>query len=200
MSNQERIFRESEGNYFFKKNKDSLETKKDVPFEMICRNRISPSRVLEIGCSNGFRLHKINKRLGSECTGIEPSVDACEDAAYNFPGIDVYIGTADDLPKYIGESFDLVIVNFVLHLVSRDKLFKVISEIDRVLKLNGHLLIGDFFEPLWEKRKNNKIFEYKQDYANLFSLSGLYSPVAKRIENNVEDYTLLIKQERYTTE
>ena len=43
---------------------------------------VTPKKVLEIGCSNGFRLDYIKNKFNGECEcfGLEPSEDAIKDA------------------------------------------------------------------------------------------------------------------------
>ena len=67
---------------------------------------IAPHGVLEIGCSNGWRLEAIREKYGCDCLGIDP-------ADSQFPYI--FKGTADSLP-YPDNQFDLVIYGFCLYL------------------------------------------------------------------------------------
>lgn len=191
---QESIFLEGEGDAWFERNKDKLaNSKRDIPFDLIEMYAPTPNRVLEVGCANGFRLNKIQQKWSSECWGIEPSLKAIWHGEESYPGIRFECGTAQDGFRFEYNDFDLVIVNFVLHWVSRDKLLKSISEIDRVLSDNGVLILGDFATLNPIKRKyhhlpDQDMWTYKQDYAGLFEKTGLYKM----------DYDLSFNEERYS--
>ena len=179
---QDDIFVSSEGNNWFNRNKQALKDKKqDYLIDMIEDNfQLNEStNVLEIGCSNGFRLAQINKKFRSHCEGLDASLAAIDSGSRDFPEIKLTHGSATSLP-YPEEKFDLVVINFVLHWIDRKNLFKVISEIDRVLKNDGLLFIGDFYPQAPVKNhyhhiKDREFFTYKQLYHEIFTTSQLYS-------------------------
>lgn len=186
MQNQDSIFVESEANEWFKRNQPALLRPEKIPSDYPLRllsfhKELRPRRVLEIGCANGWRLSEIERRYGSVCVGVEPSDHAIEDGKSRYPNVQFYKGLAARLP--VRESFDLVIVNFVLHWISRESLLSSASEIDRVTQKNGFLLISDFLPDSPELRDYHhlpgKVFTYKQDYAQLFLASNLYSQVSR---------------------
>jgi len=80
------------------------------------------------------------------------------------------------------ELFDLIIVNFVFHWIDRTNLLRSVAEIDRLLVDGGFLIIGDFFPSNLTKVRyhhldDEKVYTYKQNYAGIFTASGLYHPV-----------------------
>lgn len=78
---------------------------------------------------------------------------------------------------YEDAKFDLVFVNFVFYTLPREYLLRTVSEIDRVLKDGGTLVIGDFFPDKPHARSEKHSlgeFTYKQYYFEAFTSSNLY--------------------------
>jgi SAM-dependent methyltransferase len=80
------------------------------------------------------------------------------------------------------ELFDLIILNFVFNWIDRTNLLRSVAEIDRLLVDGGFLIIGDFFPSNLTKVRyhhldDEKVYTYKQNYAGIFTASGLYHPV-----------------------
>lgn len=187
MIGQDLVFFESEGDEWFKRNKDYLEKKSDFDFPLEMLRRLNQKEqiqtVLEIGCSNGWRLQQIKSILpNAQLFGVEPSAAAIESGQKNAPDINFVRGLVSDLP--LQQDFDLVIVNFVLHWVDRKSLFQSLSEIDRVVADEGYLIVGDFYPDYPQKRSyhhlaDEGVFTFKQDYAQLFAGVGTYKEMAK---------------------
>src|SRR3989344_8432667 len=113
---QKDIFYRSEGDNWHSRNKigfDMLNPELDVPLRLLRLFRIKPRKVLEIGCSEGFRLNLINKEYGSYCVGVEPSEKAVGEGLKKYPNLRLLRGVCSNVP--LQEKFDLIIVNFVLH-------------------------------------------------------------------------------------
>ena len=168
---QMNTFLKGEGDNWFKRNEKylkSVELEKDMPLKLIVNYNIKPKKVLEIGCSNGFRLHMISNLFDCECLGIEPSKKAILDGRNKYKNIKLLRGTCSKLPT--NEKFDLVIVNFVLHWIDRNDLKNCFNEIDRVLDKKGILILGDFYPKNSMKNKyhhlpDENLYTYKEDYA-----------------------------------
>ena len=178
---QDNIFLNSEGNNWFKRNMSALAGAHDHDFviNLIQLYNISPKNVLEIGASNGWRLNEINKIYDCNCVAVEPSELAIEAGKEKYPHIEFHRAVANELPFDNNQKFDLVIINFVFHWISREQLFKSVSEIDRVIADGGFLIIGDFMPDLPNKVKyhhinNAGVWTYKQDYTKLFTSSNVY--------------------------
>lgn len=175
---QKEIFLKSEGNNWFERNKEKLiSNEEDLPILILNLYSIKPKKVLEIGCSNGFRLSYLKNKFGCECVGVEPSESAIEDGNKRFEGIKLIRGVCSDVP--IDEKFDLIIVHFVLHWVDREDIATCVDEIDRLLEKGGYLVLGDFFpdEPIENKYHHllcENVMTFKQDYANVFVDLGNY--------------------------
>ncbi len=85
--------------------------------------------------------------------------------------------------------FDLIIVGFVFYVVDRNLLLRAISEIDRLLSNNGHLIITDFFSGQPAKKKYHHIekieaYSFKQNYEAMFTASQLYFLLDKSAYNH----------------
>lgn len=186
MDIQDEIFKEFEGDGWFDRNKYNIGSEEtvssDLPIKLIELYNLKPKRCLEIGCSNGWRLNEIYKRLKCDCIGIEPSKKAIEDGKNKFKNIKFYNSTADSIPLD-NESVDLVIINFVFHWIDRRRLLKAIYEIDRVLMDEKYLIIGDFYPNCPTKVKyhhlpNENLFTFKQNYTDIFISTSYYKMIA----------------------
>lgn len=184
MSNsQKKSFLTYEADNWFERNKsiiNSYTASGDKVIELIQRYNVDCESFLEIGCSAGYRL-KALKELYPKSTvfGIEPSKKAIEFGKESYKNINFLHGTADDLSNFENESLDVIIVGFVFYVIDRNILFKVISEIDRVLKNGGVIIIIDFFSESSLKNSYQHIdefqaYSYKQNYDEIFTISKLY--------------------------
>lgn len=199
---QDEIFAAFEGDRWFDRNHTALHQYNpdtDVPFRLIDLYHLRPKHVLEIGAANGFRVATIATRYGASGVAVEPSAAARRDGASQFPHIQFVSGEVHAVP--LRESFDLIIVNFVLHWVDRVRLLQSVAEIDRLLANGGFLILGDFLPTNQTKVPYHHLTEhfvstYKQNYAAPFLASGLYHAVglltgdhsAKSLRGDVEEH------------
>jgi len=192
---QKSAFIEYEADAWFDRNKSVLlnySKEQDRVISLIKEYNLEPKTVLEIGCSAGYRLDGIKSSfLGSSVFGIEPSNEAIIYGQEHFAGVNFIKGTADDLSAFEDESMDIVIVGFVFYVIDRNIFFKVVSEIDRVLKNGGILIIIDFFSETALKNTYHHIkefnaFSYKQNYDEVFTSSKLYYLLDKSTWNHSE--------------
>jgi len=190
---QKNAFIGYEADAWFERNKEYLENysaKDDKVTNLIREYNLNPKSVLEIGCAAGYRLDGI-KSFFNDCDvfGIEPSKRAIEYGRKHFERVNFNEGTADDLGKYANASKDVVIVGFVFYVIDRNIVFKVVSEIDRVLKNGGILIIVDFFSesPIkneYQHIKNFNAYSFKQNYDEIFTSSKLYYLLDKSTLNH----------------
>ncbi|MBL8022473.1 MAG: class I SAM-dependent methyltransferase [Leptospirales bacterium] len=189
---QDQIFATSESDQWFTRNRAVLDTghlERDLPLKLFDMYQLRPASVLEIGSANGYRLEAIRTRCNCEVTGVEPSSQAIADGQSRYPAIKFIHSTAAAIP-IIEKTFDLVIVNFVLHWIDRSTLMRSIAEIDRLLADGGHLILGDFSPETpgrvgYRHLPDGQVYTFKQQYDSIFIASGLYHLVA-RLTGNVE--------------
>lgn len=182
MRKQDEVFWESEGDRWFARNKDALvreyTSSTDPILRLMSVLELVPRRVLEVGASNGARLDAVRRTYRADCIAVEPSMQALGDGQARFPHVQFVRGLAQDLSLIEEGPFDLVIVSFVFHWISRGELLKSCSEVDRVVEEGGHLIISDFL-PAFPTRVSyhhrRGLWTFKQDYTRVFLNSGLYS-------------------------
>lgn len=185
--NQDKVFLECEGDQWFLRNKIALEN--DSKFDWPCylidllKQKEEIRTIIELGCSNGWRLHQLSQKLGQgQFVGVDASLEAIQDGKKLYPELSLHQGLLSQVP--LQEEFDLAIVNGVLCWVDRSSLVQSITEIDRLIKDGGFLLIGDFLPDFqhrrhYHHRPTEKIYTYKQDYAKIFESLGTYKEIAR---------------------
>lgn len=100
--------------------------------------------ILDVGCSNGYLLHRVSGEIANRF-----GVDFCQvplvQAHSLFPEAHYCQADASVLP-FQSHTFDRVLCYNMFHyLPSEDAGFKLCRELNRILKVNGRLLIGDIF-------------------------------------------------------
>lgn len=181
---QDEVFSISEGDNWFERNRAVLgqfAADRDIPLKLLELYQIRPTRVLEVGASNGFRLAAIAEKTGARCTAVEPSTAAINDGISRYPGVAFVQARASSIP--LKEPFDLVIVNFVLHWIDRSTLLQSLAELDRMVTNGGFLLLGDFFPAFptkvpYHHLPMQEVHTFKRNYASAFIESGIYTPFA----------------------
>jgi ubiquinone/menaquinone biosynthesis C-methylase UbiE len=172
-----------EADAWWERNKDFIinyNPAADPCVDVIEKYRISPKSILEIGCSSGYRLNALSKAFNNcKCTGIDASNKAIIDGRKHYSQLDLSTGTADELAGIEDGTIDVVIVGFVFYVIDRNLLLKTMSEIDRVLKNKGYLIIVDFFSarPLrnsYHHITNFHAFSFKQTYYQAFSNTNTF--------------------------
>lgn len=186
------IFLHGEGDAYFERNyqKDGISKGTAIFTEFLKRNPIISSgggNLLEIGCCDGRNLIYLTQNFKIQSFGVEPSEKAIKygkDMIHSkgIANVELLQGTSDDLP-FEENRMDFVILGFCMVWVDRQHLLKTASEVDRVLKRGGFLLIEDFDVPNPVQRPykhNASIFTYKHDYSSLFLGDPSYSLIEKR--------------------
>lgn len=185
--NQDTHFLQGEGDAWFRRNRDYMLAQSDdwishdVPLRMLRARPVPMEAVLELGCSFGRRLDMLTRMGAQRCVGTDASAAAISEGASLYPGLDLRHAL---ITEPVGETFDLVIVNFVLHWVGRASLSRAIAAIDCAVKPGGHLILGDFLpdRPIRRDYAHKPgLFTYKQDYAACFTALGLYGEIERRI-------------------
>lgn len=185
---QDDIFNDYEGNHWFERNKAALTPlRKDVITQIIQELKIYPKTIIEVGCSNGWRLEKLRKIYNAKCYGIDISKDAVDFGKKDFPELTLNCIGLNDLK--MDQEFEMVICNFVLHWIDRKNILNVIANIDKLISPGGYLVLGDFLPDFNQKRRyhhlmDKYVYTYKQDYADTFKASGLYQELFRETYNH----------------
>jgi SAM-dependent methyltransferase len=192
---QDQVFLEGEADRWFARNRDYLARRDlfDWPLHLLSglAGRQEIKSVLEVGCSNGWRLARMRADHGEHrrYVGVDPSEEALAQGRAAFPGVELHRGLLSELP--LRETFDLVIVNYVLHWVDRGSLARSVAEIDRMVADGGYLLVGDFLPDHQQKRSYHHlpgadVFTFKQNYAGIFTALGTYSELVRVAHGHAE--------------
>lgn len=185
---QKEAFQQYEADQWFDRNRAAIENYKgseDLAVKVIQQYGLRPLRVLEIGCSSGYRLDHIRNILPlTRVYGVDLSAKAIAEGKRKFSHVEFHLGGADDLSMFDDDTFDLVIIGFVLFAVDRPSLLKVVTEIDRVLADKGSLLNIDFFAEKASRNSYHHIEEFqaytfKQRYEDIFLSTQLYQMIHK---------------------
>lgn len=176
---------------WFERNRGRLGARDPVT-DLLQSMNLRPARVLEIGCSNGWRLAKLHARLGCIVSGIEPGIAAVNEA--RALGLyDVHIGTAASLPFADG-AFDMVIFGFCLYLCEPADHLRIAAEADRVLSDGGHIVIHDFDDEVPFKRRyahRDGVWSHHMNFARLWDVHPAYH-ICRRLQDE-ECVTVLRK-------
>jgi SAM-dependent methyltransferase len=182
---QEKAFFDGEGDEWYRRNRESLlqPEKVDWPIALMERNNLQPRRVLELGCSNGWRLAMLPSQA-DQLVGLDVSAAAIAEGKRLYPGLTLIRGKVSAVP--LEDKFDLIIVNFVLHWVDRCNIASTIAEIDRLLANHGMLIIGDFWPENPTRRHyhhlpEDDVWTWKNDYPQMFQSFGTYQKVDSQV-------------------
>jgi ubiquinone/menaquinone biosynthesis C-methylase UbiE len=183
---QSKVFLDSEGDDWFKRNKAAISSKSnyyetDTIKRVLQHYKDSINNILEIGCGNGVKLSNLCNFFNATGSGIDPSAAAVDNGNELHNNLQLSVSTASKLP-YKADAFDLVYFGFCLYLVDRNEILQAVSEADRVLKSGGFLAILDFDPKQRHKRPYHhkpSLFSYKTSYADFFTAGGHYYLVAK---------------------
>lgn len=181
---QSDAFLDSEGEQWFARNQAHLVRDPDPVMEAIQACKIKPDRLLEVGCSNGWRVKAMEKKWKCHAYGIDPMFKT---TLWNCRR-----GTADDLSAFGPDTFDLVIYGWCLYLCDREDLFKIVTEGDRILKEGGYLVVYDFHTKKPHKRKYKHyegLFSFKMDHAALWLAHPSYRLIHRELFDSGDNQT-----------
>ena len=118
MAIQDQIFWFGEGDAWFRRNREKLrDVENDWPVALLLSLPLKEREyeVLELGCSNGWRLHKLAGLMNGRFWGVDASPAAIEDGRTRYPELELRRGLLSEVS--LKQEFDIVIVNYVLHWV-----------------------------------------------------------------------------------
>jgi len=178
---------QEDGDKWYQRNKKKLTTTGDQILKIIKKNNLRPKEVLEVGCANGYRLRKLKQLYGCRLMGVDLSYDAAEygRSKYHVP---IWCGPFEK-STFLG-LHDLVILNYVLEYVDRDKLLYFLHRVNQNLVEGGHLIIGEFipttesFCKTREKHSKDQKYVYKNYYPEILTHTGLYELVDELYYNH----------------
>jgi SAM-dependent methyltransferase len=192
-------FTEHEADQWFLRNREGMVNKKpqqDVIYRYIAEQAkaFNLQQVLEVGCSNGFRLHWL-QQLGLQVAGFDISAQAIADGQqrYHLPqlfapeNISEMWRSGELTRRLPPESFDCIIFGHCLYVVSPTALADLVATTMRLLKPGGIVVIFDF-ESVPQRQPYHHaphLCVYKMPFANLFT--GL--PQMKCIYQQVMDHS-----------
>ncbi len=129
---------------------------------------ITGGRVLDIGCGDG-RMVSYLRSHGIDAYGVDMSPEMVKRAGENCCCAEVKLGRAECLP-YSDESFDCILMQCSFSLCEAEK---TISEINRILKHGGQVIITDVYSSKEEMSfpKSNQVSNlyYKTTIEKYFS-------------------------------
>jgi len=100
-------------------------------------------KVLDVGCGTGVHLD-LYRKSGCELYGIDSSPSMLDVARARLgEEADLRLSDATNMP-YESDTFDLVLCMLALHEMDQPERMSVISEMKRVLRADGRILLIDF--------------------------------------------------------
>jgi SAM-dependent methyltransferase len=142
------------------------------------------SKVLDVGCGNGFIAHHLSAMLGTQAVGIDLAVSTS--APINYQQFDGRAFPIDD------GSVDAVLLCYVLH--HAQELHQILNEVRRVVRENGQAVI---FEDIpatlwdlficwmhnlkWRRLTGVCTFRSEQEWWDEFTAAGFEVTVARRL-------------------
>lgn len=204
MKQKDIFLKEGEGDKWFARNRSHFNVENDPVLNFLQFTKQRLGQVLEVGCSNGWRLAEMTKHgicTANGAFGIDPSKEAVADGLQRWPQLKLSVGTADVL-EFPDGSFDTLIFGFCLYLVDPSDLFRVACESDRVLKKGGRIMILDFkskgyianpyshYQGVYSRKMNYcQMFEWHPNYVLESSLScGHAEARSFGVPNNLNDW------------
>jgi ubiquinone/menaquinone biosynthesis C-methylase UbiE len=151
--------------------------------EYLQKNIKSEDSVLDVGCGEGRNVKTIFA-IAKNVTGVDNDEIAVKDALNNFienPTVKIVKGEAVALP-FADNSFDVVTFLMILPNLDAFKI-KAFSEVARVLKSGGVMLLSTFAETAFDER----IAIYKQVGSPIVRIEGTKVIFDKSLGANISE-------------
>lgn len=144
-------------------------------YEKTVALKIKKPSILEIGVGTG---NLAGQFLNMDCkiTGIDQSREMLMEAKKKFPSLKVRLGEFLKIPM-ADNSIDVIISTYAFHHLNSKEKTIAVTEMLRVLKKNGHIIIGDLMFESEEKKQqlfktlsNDEIAAIEDEYYSDVSL------------------------------
>lgn len=192
---QKSIFKNSESDCWYNRNKKAISEKRPSD-DLILREVIDIGEklnskkqltVLEVGCSNGWRLIELKKK-GYSVMGFDPSVAAVEDSHRKNlldPG-ELKVADAHEFFRTNKLIFDIIIFGHCLYLIDPDNIPDVVAGSYNSLNLGGFIVIFDFDSSNSRNKYIHKdgVFSYKSHYDKFWTWMPTMRLVKKIVTNH----------------
>lgn len=124
-------------------------------------NNFNCKKVLDVGCGTGIILSSLSKNENISLSGVDLSEKMLSIARQILNRrVELKIGDSEQLP-WDNNTFDAVICTDSFHHYPEPE--KVLNEMSRVLKLGGHLIIGDPWILPPFRQITNWLLKYSKD-------------------------------------
>ncbi len=143
---EEEMFYENfftENPYWSSKNPNQDELSRWNAINKLIENKIDDKTnitILDVGCGRGW-LSSLLTQYGN-VTGVEPVKNVVKYAKKLYPNINFIVGSTPNLLPKFKNSFDLIVCSEVLEHIPDDKKIVFVSEINQLLKKNGHAIFS----------------------------------------------------------
>jgi 2-polyprenyl-3-methyl-5-hydroxy-6-metoxy-1,4-benzoquinol methylase len=127
-----------------------------ICLSLVKKERLRNKDLVDIGCSSGWLLFKLEKSKLKKRIGVDPSRKAIKFAQRHTQGVDFFVSGAEKLPLE-GGSADFVTMFDVIEHVPKNQEAQALKEAARILKRDGKLFLStpnfhpavNFFDPAW---------------------------------------------------
>lgn len=150
-------------------------------------------KILDIGCGMGATVKYIQDNYGLQTIGIDASDKLLRYGRNKNPGLNINKGTGEKL-NFENDEMDGVFCECTLSLMTDKK--KVLSEIYRVLKPKGYVIISDVYAGNPDFIENLKNFDIKSCLSGAHNIKILEEELKEQgfILNLFEDHSNCLKQ------
>lgn len=179
---QTKLFKDTEGDAWFARNKDTLghvQKEHDRLYVEITKlfgdasaTDFTDARILEAGCSYGFRLDWLRNQ-GARVTGFDPSKEAISFGRKKFQMTDSELVISDcaSFFKLGKDKYDAIVFAHCLYLINPDDIPSIVAGACSALKEGGFVLIYDFDSDPQRNEYHHAqgVYSYKAKYDTYFT-------------------------------
>lgn len=127
------------------------------------------AQILEIGCASGELLDVLVRRGFTEVAGVDPSPGCCR-AARELYGVEGYVGTVFDMPRFERPPEFVILVGVVEHI--RD-VAGAVEELHRLLADGGRIYLEVPDASRFTASADAPFQEFSVEHVNFFSVQSL---------------------------